>query len=297
MQKKLGKKASHRETSQPVALTIAGSDCSGGAGLEADLKTFHAYGVYGMASATCVVAERPGKVVGIESVTPEMVKQQIACCLSGMEKVAVKTGMLLSKEVIEATALALQRFRKQTSCVVVDPVMVATSGDLLLKRNALQRLLEFIMEHATLVTPNLDEATLLGGWKRKPGSRSEMEKLARELCTNLRCPVLLKGGHLPDSKAAADYYWNGRNGFWMEAARITGVKTHGTGCTFSAAITAGLALGLDERQALREAKKFLTQSIAHMVRFKPWMALNHGHGKIGGPTRRVSTLRRGELKS
>jgi hydroxymethylpyrimidine/phosphomethylpyrimidine kinase len=297
MPKKISKKASHGEKGPPVALTIAGSDCSGGAGLEADLKTFHAYGAYGMAAATCVVAERPGKVVGIESVTPEMVKQQIACCLSGMKKVAVKTGMLLSKEIIEATAIELHRFRKQTSCVVVDPVMVATSGDLLLKRNALQRLLEFIMEQATLVTPNLDEAILLGRWKRKPGSRSEMEKLARELCANLGCDVLLKGGHLSDSQWAADYYWNGRNGFWMETARIRGVKTHGTGCTFSAAITAGLALGLGERQALQKAKKFVTWSIAHMVKFKPWMALNHGHVKNGGPSGRDSPPHRGELKS
>ena len=256
-----------------VALTIAGSDCSGGAGLEADLKTFAAHQVYGMAAATCVVAETPRRVVSIHPIPAKIVCQQIACCLDGMAPVAVKTGMLFSESIIRACASELSTLNSHLSTLIVDPVMVATSGRRLLEKNAIRALKNLIAEHADLITPNLDEGEILA--ERKIRNPSDMETAADIMASRFECAVLLKGGHFHDYPRASDFFRNGAKGFWLHATRVRGIKTHGTGCSYSAAITANLARGFPMGVAIRRAKHFVTAAIRHSHRFGPWMALNH----------------------
>ncbi len=257
----------------PVALTIAGSDCSGGAGLEADLKTFAAFRVFGMAAVTCVVAENPRQVVSLQPVSELTLVQQIDCCLNGMKSVAVKTGLVYSAPLIKRISDALQRHRKSVRALVVDPVMVATSGKRLLQENAVCAMKELIRKHAFLVTPNLDEAEILAC--RRIRTEGEMLQAAWTIAEEFKCAVLLKGGHRNDPRYARDYLWDGQMGFWLSATRVKHVKTHGTGCTYSAAITANLACGLSLQESVHEAKEFVTHAIRTMCRFKPWMALNH----------------------
>jgi len=257
----------------PIALTIAGSDCSGGAGLEADLKTFAAHRVYGMAAVTAVVAENPKQVVSITPVPPEAVKQQIDCCLTGMSSVAVKVGMLFSSAIIQACDRELTKFCSCISHVVVDPVMVSTSGKALLASKAIRTLEKFLLHHADLVTPNLDEAQV---WIRSPiRTRSQIETAARQISKRFQCAVLLKGGHLHGSRWADDYLWDGKKGWWVRALRVSGIKTHGTGCTYASSIAANLAWGHPLSEAVRRSKRFVTRTIQESHRFKPWMALNH----------------------
>lgn len=255
------------------ALTIAGSDCSGGAGLEADLKTFQAHGVYGMAAVTCVVAENPRQVVSIQPIPPKILHEQLVCCLDAMPPMTIKTGMLFSAPLIRICAKNLSRYRRRISYLVVDPVMVATSGKALLQREAIRELRNLIKLQASLVTPNLDEAKILS--KCSIHDESQMEKAAKVISRELDCAVLLKGGHLKDPYSAVDFLWTGSKGLWLRTRRIRNVKTHGTGCTYSAAITANLALGWPLEKSVRRAKQFVTRAIAHSCRFGPWMALNH----------------------
>lgn len=257
-----------------AALTIAGSDCSGGAGLEADLKTFTAYGVYGMAVVTCVVAENPRKVVSIHPVPTRIVNEQIVCCLRGMSGVSVKTGMLYSRTIIRAVAKSILNSQSSILNLVVDPVMVATSGRRLLEKNAIRALEDLISEHADLVTPNLDEAEILA--ERKIRSESQMETAAHFISQRFSCPVLLKGGHLKDRRLASDFFWSGRQGLWLRSARVHGIRTHGTGCVYSAAITANLASGCSFTESVQHAKHFLTSAIRRAHKFGPWMALKVG---------------------
>ena len=261
----------------PLALTIAGSDCSGGAGIEADLKTFAAHGVYGMSVVTCVVAETPGKVVSIHPVPSKIVEEQMACCLWGLGGVVVKTGMLHSADTIRVVRRQLSAFGSRFSALVVDPVMVATSGARLLKRAAIRELERLIEEHADLLTPNLDEAEILA--HRRIRDEEEMEAAAKEMADRFSCAVVLKGGHLRSSRRAADFLWDGEDGTWFRATRISGVKTHGTGCTYSAAIAANIAKGQTLTTSVKNAKQFVTRAIRRTVRLGPWMAL--GHAPLG----------------
>lgn len=261
------------KTRDPIALTIAGSDCSGGAGIEADLKTFAAHGVYGMAAVTCVVAESPCRVASIHPVPARRVVEQIQCCLDGMPPVTIKTGMLFSTAIINACRKQFAIRNSQFANLVVDPVMVATSGRRLLKQGAIAALKQLITEHADLVTPNLDEAEILVGVRIR--TESAMEKAAAIIARRYDCAVLVKGGHLRDPRWAVDFFWDGRNGAWLRSPRIRGVTTHGTGCTYSAAITANLAHGRSLRESVRRAKRYMTGAIRRMHRFGPWMALRH----------------------
>ncbi len=261
----------------PRALTIAGSDCSGGAGLEADLKTFAAHRVYGMAAVTCVVAENPDKVISIQAVSARIVREQIACCLEKMPPVAVKTGMLYSRGIIRAVAESLRASDLALQALVVDPVMVATRHARLLREDALRALKTLIAEHADLVTPNLDEAEILAEMKIPDAAR--MERAAGIIARRFSCAVLLKGGHLRDPHRARDYYGDGCEGFWLEAPRIRGIRTHGTGCAYSAAIAANLARGCSLPQSVRKAKEFIISAIANALDLGPWKALNHGRIK------------------
>ncbi len=258
-----------------LALTIAGSDCSAGAGIQADLKTFTALGVYGLTAVTCIVAEIPGKVSRIEAATSRIVREQIKLLLKNFQVGAIKTGLLCSEEIVSAVAEALQDTGPRIP-LVVDPVMIATGGDRLLEPAAIDAYKNELFPLATLITPNLDEAGLLIG--KKITGREQMEKVAKTLAKQFGCSILLKGGHLQD-KSAVDLLFHNGQLTEFSAPFVQGVATHGTGCTYSAAITAGLASHLSVEQAIRRAKRFVTKSIAHHFRWKRESgeidALNH----------------------
>jgi hydroxymethylpyrimidine/phosphomethylpyrimidine kinase len=268
-----------RTTEAPVALTVAGSDSSAGAGAQADLKTFSALSVYGVNAITSVVAEVPGKVAGIHPVTPVVVRQQIEVLFAAFPIAAVKTGLLLSRDIVEAVATALTRLIDKSGPpvpLVIDPVMVATSGDLLLRPTALRAYERKLFPIAALVTPNLDEvATLLG---RQIVDVDGMRKAGAELVAKYRVPFLLKGGHLAGDRAI-DLLFEGNSVREFSAPFSRDVATHGTGCTYSAAITAGLASGLSLHDAITAAKQFVTSTIAQHFSWRgagaPVDALNH----------------------
>ena len=243
-----------------VALTIAGSDSSAGAGIQADLKTFGALGVYGLTAITCIVAETPGLVAEIEAVSAEMVCAQMEVLLKSFPVAAIKTGLLFSGEIVSAVAQTLRTHgARATSTLVIDPVMVATSGDLLLRDDAVEAYERELFPLAALVTPNLDEAARLLG--EPIGDLQAMRTAGARLTDKYRIPVLLKGGHL-SGEDAIDLLFVAGNIVEFSAPFSRGIATHGTGCTYSAAITAGLASGLSLEGAVRRAKKFVTATIA-----------------------------------
>jgi hydroxymethylpyrimidine/phosphomethylpyrimidine kinase len=242
-------------------LTIAGSDSSAGAGVQADLKTFSAFKVYGLTAVTCVVAETPGKVSRIEPVSAALVREQIEVLFASFPIAAIKTGLLCSGEIILTVARALAGVARNTGKkfpLVVDPVMVATSGDQLLGADAVELYETQLFPLATLITPNLDEAARLLGGKIK--DQRSMEKAAKALARKYGLSILLKGGHLSGGKAIDVFFHRGKITKFA-APFVRGVDTHGTGCTYSAAITAGLANGLSLEASIKRAKKFVTASI------------------------------------
>jgi hydroxymethylpyrimidine/phosphomethylpyrimidine kinase len=264
------------ERSIPVALTIAGSDSSAGAGLQADLKTFSALGVYGLNAVTCVVAETPGKVTRIQDIGADIVREQLEVLLDGFPIAAIKTGMLYSSEIISVVARTLADRAKKIP-LVVDPVMVATSGDALLQSGAIARYENELFPRAALVTPNLDEATQLLGMSIKTITR--MRTAGKKLLEKYRVPILLKGGHLT-SEQAIDFLFLGERVIEFSAPFVRGFSTHGTGCTYSAAITAGLASGWSLEESIRRGKQFVSRTIAQHLTWKPNSgdaihALNH----------------------
>ena len=261
-----------------VALTIAGSDSSAGAGIQADLKTFGALGVYGLTAITCIVAETPGLVAEIEAVSAEMVCAQMEVLLKSFPVAAIKTGLLFSGEIVSAVAQTLRTHgARATSTLVIDPVMVATSGDLLLRDDAVEAYERELFPLAALVTPNLDEAARLLG--EPIGDLQAMRTAGARLTEKYRIPVLLKGGHL-SGEDAIDLLFVAGNIVEFSAPFSRGIATHGTGCTYSAAITAGLASGLSLEGAVRRAKKFVTATIAQHLSWETASgaslhALNH----------------------
>jgi hydroxymethylpyrimidine/phosphomethylpyrimidine kinase len=267
----MGKQRSRRSegvATAPVALTVAGSDCSAGAGIQADLKTFTALGVYGLTTVTCIVAEVPRKVSRIEPVTARMVREQIEVLLKNFPVGAIKTGLLCSAQIVCAVAQAIQDGEEKTARsipFVVDPVMIATSGDNLLEPEAVESYKNKLFPLATLMTPNLDEAALLLDTTIK--DRKQMENAAKALAKKYRVSILLKGGHLRGDNAT-DLLFHRDKLTEFSAPFARGVETHGTGCMYSAAITAGLASGLSLEQAINRAKKFVSESIAHHFRWK-----------------------------
>ena len=264
----------------PVALTIAGSDSSAGAGLQADLKTFSALGVYGLSAVTCVVAEIPGKVSRIEAVSAEMVREQIEVLAKNFPIAAIKTGLLYSAEIISAVArVIVDVVRKIDNKVplVIDPVIVATSGDPLLREDAIDLYQKELFPLASLITPNLLEAEKFLG---KPiDDLRAMRHAGKELEKKFQTSILLKGGHLAGDNAVDLLFVDGKI-VEFAAPFVRDVATHGTGCTYSAGITAGLASGLSLEDAIRRAKKFVTAAIAQHFRWAPrggknLDALNH----------------------
>jgi hydroxymethylpyrimidine/phosphomethylpyrimidine kinase len=239
----------------PKALTIAGSDSGGGAGIQADLKTFSAFRVFGMSVITAVTAQNSLGVQGVENLPPAFVARQLRSVLEDFGADAAKCGMLSTAPIIEAVATELERHRIEK--LVVDPVMVAKSGDQLLQPEARAALADRILPLALLVTPNLPEAEVLAGMR--VAEPEDMEEAARRI--HLMGPryVLVKGGHLKGD--ATDLLWNGREFTRFSTPRIDSQNTHGTGCTFSAAIAAGLARGQALGDAIRSAKAYVTRAI------------------------------------
>lgn len=249
----------------PIALSVAGSDCSAGAGIQADLKTFTALGVYGLTAVTCVVAEVPRKVSRIELVTTTMVREQIEVLLKNFRVGAIKTGLLSSADIVSVVAEAIRdRSKSQPIPLVVDPVMIATSGDNLLGPGAVESYKNKLFPLATVITPNLDEAAALLEITIK--NRKQMENAAKALAKKYRTSILLKGGHLRGDKAIDLLFHNGELTEFL-APFLRNIETHGTGCTYSAAITAGLASGLSLREAVKRGKKFVTESINQHFRW------------------------------
>jgi len=268
-----------RETSSallstvPVVLTIAGSDNSGGAGLQADLKTFTTLGVYGATAVTCVVAEHPGRVLNITPIPPERVADQIRLVLEAFPVRAIKTGMLYSAEIIAAVAKAIAPALAKGVPLVVDPVMVASSGKVLMKKDAMLALRKLI-PHATLVTPNRDEAQLL--WGKPIKKLDALSSAALELTKKFHRPhFLVKGGHLRTDRAVDVLAFPDGRLHEFGAKRIPNVDPHGTGCTYSAAITAGLGKGLTVKESVVLGKIFITRALYRRFVIGEYQLLNH----------------------
>ena len=253
------------------ALTIAGSDPSGGAGIQADLKTFSALGVYGMSAITAVVDENTVGVTGVLPIPPEFVCGQIRSCLDDIGADAIKIGMLHSSEIIEQVVTTLAAY--PIANIVVDPVMVATSGDSLVESDALDAMRSLLIPAAMVITPNIPEAeTLLGGRI----AFANMEEAAREISQGTTA-VLLKGGHL-DEEVIADILYDpaANTTLRIEHAKVPSVNTHGTGCTLSSAIAANLALGRNLDDAVRHGVDYIHRAIEAGARYR----IGNGRGPV-----------------
>ena len=263
----------------PRVLAIAGSDSGGGAGIQADLKTFSALGCYGMTAITAVTAQNTLGVTAIHGVPVDVLKAQICAVMDDIGVDALKIGMLHSPELVRVVAWAIDEYRIER--VVLDPVMVATSGDRLIAQETVGVLVSELFHRVTLVTPNLDEAALLLG-----GAISSVDALddaaARLLALGAHA-VLLKGGHLPGDEVVDVLAMRGEVHQRLQSSRIASGNVHGTGCTLSSAIAAGLALGLNLPQAVAEARRYVLQAIAAGAQVRTGSGhgpLNHGHAPV-----------------
>ena len=250
------------------ALTIAGSDSGAGAGIQADLKTFAALGVYGTSAITAITAQNTLGVTQVFALNPRLVGAQIDAIVDDIGSHALKTGMLANAAIIEAVVKKIRQHRLKN--LVVDPVMVATSGDLLIKKNAVAALRSQLMPLAAVVTPNIPEAEELTELQLR-GAR-DIEEAARKIVAMGAKTVVIKGGHLKGP--AIDLFFDGRKFIALKAPRIRTQNTHGTGCTFSAAIAAHLALGENIESAVRAAKKYITAAI------RAGFTIGAGHGPV-----------------
>jgi hydroxymethylpyrimidine/phosphomethylpyrimidine kinase len=250
------------------ALTIAGSDSGGGAGIQADLKTFSALGVYGMSVITSITAQNTIAVTGIQNLELPIIEKQIDAVMSDIGANAVKTGMLSTAGIIDIVSMGLAKFKVKK--LVVDPVMVAKSGDKLLQDNAVHALVHQLIPLAQVVTPNIPEAEVLTG--EKINSLDDMEKACRRILEMGCKSVVVKGGHL--RKDAVDVFYDGKKIHHLTGKRFRTKNTHGTGCTFSAAIVAYLAQGRSTLESVRLSKKYITAAIAHSY------SVGKGHGPV-----------------
>lgn len=251
-----------RHTPWPVALTIAGSDSGGGAGVQADLKTFAALRVHGTSAVTCLTAQNPRGVRAVQAATPAMLRAQMEAVFDELPPAACKTGMLFATPLIRVVAEFFKPHNRPP--LVVDPVMLATSGARLLSPGAEKILQRELLPRAVLVTPNLGEAERLLSTRLR--SMEDLRRAARMLHERFGCAALVKGGHLRGGHEAADIFFDGQTELLLSVPFVRGVSTHGTGCTFSAAITACVARGLGLAQAVSKAKEFITQAITHSIR-------------------------------
>ena len=242
-----------------TALTIAGSDCSGGAGIQADLKTMTMNGVYAMSVITALTAQNTTGVTGIMEVAPDFLQQQIDMVFDDIVPDAVKIGMVASGELIRVIADRLRHYEAKN--IVVDPVMVATSGSALMKTDAVQTLIDELLPLSTLVTPNIPEAEVLSGLTIE--SKEDMLTAAKQIGDNYHCAVLLKGGHSIND--ANDLLYTSGEFQWFEGKRIDNPNTHGTGCTLSSAIASNLAKGYTLAESVRRAKDYISGALAAML--------------------------------
>lgn len=250
------------------ALTIAGSDSGAGAGIQADLKTFAALGVYGSSAITAVTVQNTLGVNGYQEMAPEIVAGQIDAVMEDVGAVAVKTGMLSSAAIVEVVSDRARHWRMER--LVVDPVMVAKGGDRLLREDAVTAIQQSLLPLAFVVTPNIPEAEVLSG--RSIASESDMEDAARAIATLGPRYVVVKGGHRDDDPI--DIVFDGSTIHWLVSPRVATTNTHGTGCTFSAAIAAGLATGHEPLAAISRAKAYLYQAL------KESYAVGGGHSPV-----------------
>ncbi|MCR4789476.1 MAG: bifunctional hydroxymethylpyrimidine kinase/phosphomethylpyrimidine kinase [Treponemataceae bacterium] len=258
-----------------TALTIAGSDSSGGAGIQADIKTFTSLGIYGMSAITSVTSQNTKGVQDILYLTPHIVESQIDSVFDDIFPDGVKIGMTGNSEIIEIIAQKLNNY--QAKNVVLDPVMISTSGKILLEKNAVKDLMEKLFPVANLVTPNLSESQVIAGIEIS--SKAEMEEAAKIIFKKYGSPVLIKGGHLKNE--CSDFFYSGNEEYWFSEKKIENSNTHGTGCTLSSAICANLAKGMDMLHSIEDAKEYLTGAIKSN--------LNLGHGK--GPLNHMWNLK------
>ena len=264
------RRMSHDPEQAPRALTIAGSDSSAGAGIQADLKTFAAFGVYGMSAVTAITAQNTVEVRDVLPMPPAVVASQVDAVLSDIGADAVKTGMLANAEIIAVVAERLRAHSVEK--LVVDPVMVASHGEPLLEADAVATLIRELLPLALLATPNLPEAEMLTN--RSINSWEEAKSAARQIVEMGARSVLIKGGHFDSDRNATDLFFDGSGYRDFTAVRIDTTSTHGTGCTLSAAIAAGLAKGLAVTDAVALGKSYVTLAMQHAY------PVGSGHGPL-----------------
>jgi hydroxymethylpyrimidine/phosphomethylpyrimidine kinase len=249
-------------------LTIAGSDCSGGAGIQADLKTMMAHGVYGMSVVTALTAQNTTGVYGVENVSQDFVHKQMACVFNDIFPDAIKIGMVSSIDIIKTVAKCLVDYKAKQ--IVIDPVMISTSGHALMSEDAMETLKQELLPLGMLITPNLSEAEKL--WGEKIHSKADMLKAGRVISEQLKTNVLVKGGHLVDT--ADDLLVTTTDYTWFESLRIDNPNNHGTGCTLSSAISCNLAMGMPLENAVKCAKAYIT------IALKAQLNLGKGRGPL-----------------
>ena len=255
---------------KPIALTIAGSDSGGGAGVQTDLKTFASIGVHGTSVLTCVTAQNPSAVLGVQSISPTLITAQFDALKNGLKPKAIKSGMLYSKRIVQAVIEGLHGCA--SARYVMDPVMVATSGAPLLKPDCVALMMRSLIPLADLITPNIAEAeALIGGRITKA---QEAKEAAYAMAQKFKTPCLLKGGHLPEKGKVVDYLATGAEVISFSSAYIPRRQTHGTGCTYAAAITAYLAQSYPLSEAVGLGKQFITSAIQNSVRVGSYQALD-----------------------
>ncbi|MFZ2315837.1 MAG: bifunctional hydroxymethylpyrimidine kinase/phosphomethylpyrimidine kinase [Gammaproteobacteria bacterium] len=258
---------------KPCVLTIAGSDSSGGAGIQADIKTISATGCYAASVITALTAQNTLGVQAIHEIPPEFVKQQLESVFTDLNIKAVKIGMLHNEKIISVVSSALQKFKP--SCVVLDPVMTSKNGCNLIDPRTIPILKEMIFPYVTLITPNLIEAELL--YHRKIDTSSEQESAAIKMGIQFKVNVLIKGGHLSGQQSSdVLYLYQNKRWHWFHAQRIYSQNTHGTGCSLSSAITSYLAKGFLLKDAIDYAKKYLTKAIESGATLQ----IGHGCGPV-----------------
>jgi len=248
-----------KEVKMKTALTIAGSDSSGGAGIQADIKTMTANGVYAMSAITALTAQNTMGVTGIMDVSPEFLGKELDSVFTDIYPDAVKIGMVSSSELIEVIAEKLREYKAVN--VVLDPVMVATSGARLISEDAVETLVRELMPLADIVTPNIPETEVLTGMKIS--TPEDMERAAREVSERYGCGVLCKGGHRVND--ANDLLWSEGTGRWYRGERIENPNTHGTGCTLSSAIASNLAKGYSMGESVERAKRYISGALGAML--------------------------------
>lgn len=256
----------------PIALTIAGSDSGGGAGIQADIKTFSALGVYGASVITSITAQNTMGVRGIQAISPEILKGQLDAVFEDLTIDAVKIGMLHNKTAVELVVDAIDKYTP--TYIILDPVMISTSGNKLLQNDAIEIIIQALFHRTTLVTPNIDEAEYLSGVKI---SSEEGMKLAADKLLSLGCrAVLMKGGHLKSKHMTDILYVSGMSPLRLSTETIETTNGHGTGCTLSSAIAAYLALGKELPEAVYAAKEYITKAIQAGKEVRT----GHGHGPL-----------------